>query len=287
MDEVRAARARRGADFAAAQILARVDNGQFQSSLAEKVKREIGKGATHFLIVQRDGEEIQSAALIPLDAFVEIWSAQRAAFDSLIKSGRLKGRRKNPSENGDSPTIFLNDDLAPEVSEALWTFPGVVDLAKSVVVQRTIAPADGLTEEYSPSGIDTRPPVLREILSRRGQERFRNALRERFGGQCAITGCSLLAVLEAAHIVPYRGEADNNVMNGLLLRADVHTLFDLNLIGVNPATMTVEVHPDAKSDYLALHGVRIRTTVGQEPSAQALEIRYMQFSTLRDARERT
>jgi len=50
-------------------------------------------------------------------------------------------------------------------------------------------------------------------------------------------------VLEAAHIKPYRGKTDSHLENGLLLRADLHTLFDLNLIGVEPDTLTVRVHP--------------------------------------------
>lgn len=277
MDAGRAAKARRGADFAAAQILARVDRGQFVAALTDKVKREHRKGATHFLIVRRDGEEIQSAALIPLDVIVDVWSKQRAIFEFLTTSGRLQGRRKNPSENGVSPTIFLHDDLAPEVGAALWTYPGVVDLATLPTQRLTIAPSDALSEEYSPSGLDTRSRALREILLRRGQESFRNALRSRFADQCVITGCSLLSVLEAAHIIPYRGADENNVQNGLLLRADIHTLFDLNLIGINPATLCVEVHAEALQDYSALEGVHLRVPAGNEPSVRALELRYREF----------
>ena len=39
--------------------------------------------------------------------------------------------------------------------------------------------------------------------------------------------------LEAAHIVPYRGPQTNHLSNGLLLRADMHDLFDLGLIAVS------------------------------------------------------
>src|SRR5205823_2979542 len=66
--------------------------------------------------------------------------------------------------------------------------------------------------------------------SRQGQFAFRAALIEAYGGRCAMTGCDILEVLEAAHIVPYRGPSTNAVSNGLLLRADIHTLFDLGLI---------------------------------------------------------
>ena len=49
-----------------------------------------------------------------------------------------------------------------------------------------------------------------------------------------MTGCTVEAVLEAAHISPYRGDKTNDARNGLLLRADVHTLFDLQLVTVLP-----------------------------------------------------
>ena len=55
------------------------------------------------------------------------------------------------------------------------------------------------------------------------------------------TQCKSLWVLEAAHITPYRGLKTNSVSNGLLLRADVHTLFDLALISIEPSNFVVRV----------------------------------------------
>jgi HNH endonuclease len=43
-------------------------------------------------------------------------------------------------------------------------------------------------------------------------------------------------------IRPYRGDHDNDPKNGLLLRTDLHTLFDLNLLGIKPDTLTVIIH---------------------------------------------
>lgn len=70
-----------------------------------------------------------------------------------------------------------------------------------------------------------------------------------------MTGCGVVDVLEAAHIHRYMGEVTNIVSNGLLLRADVHTLFDLNLIGVDASTMQICVAPSlAGSVYEDLRG---------------------------------
>ena len=55
-----------------------------------------------------------------------------------------------------------------------------------------------------------------------------------YGGTCCITGYRTESVLEAAHIAPYKGLHTNEVTNGLLLRSDIHTLFDRHLVTVTP-----------------------------------------------------
>lgn len=51
-----------------------------------------------------------------------------------------------------------------------------------------------------------------------------------YGGQCAITGSDAGPALEAAHPRPYRGVDSNVISDGLPLRGDIHTLFDLGLL---------------------------------------------------------
>ena len=63
---------------------------------------------------------------------------------------------------------------------------------------------------------------------------FETRLLSQFNRQCPVTGCKIVDVLEAAHIHPYRGEDDNHPSNGLILRCDIHTLFDLDLLGIDP-----------------------------------------------------
>jgi hypothetical protein len=92
-----------------------------------------------------------------------------------------------------------------------------------------------------------------------------------------ISGCRLMDVVEAAHIKPYRGTADNQPANGLLLRADLHTLFDLDLIGIKPRTLVVRVHLGAKAaGYDEFDGVRLRCS-SSPPRTEALELRWEAF----------
>jgi predicted restriction endonuclease len=75
---------------------------------------------------------------------------------------------------------------------------------------------------------------MRLIVECQGQPAFWDALLQAYERQCAITGCTVLQILEAAHIMPYMGKPTNRVDNGLLLRSDLHTLFDLGLIWNKP-----------------------------------------------------
>ena len=88
---------------------------------------------------------------------------------------------------------------------------------------------------------DSREKVLTSICQRRGQKTFRANLLKVYGGRCSITDCNAQEALEAAHIHPYMGEYTNCTNNGLLLRADIHTLFDLYLISIHPDSKKVVV----------------------------------------------
>jgi putative restriction endonuclease len=73
-----------------------------------------------------------------------------------------------------------------------------------------------------------------------------------------ITGCDAIEALEAAHISPYRGEEANHPQNGLLLRADLHSLFDLGLIAIEPSAMGLVLATQLEeSSYAALAGIQI------------------------------
>ncbi|WP_156226338.1 HNH endonuclease [Herbaspirillum chlorophenolicum] len=132
---------------------------------------------------------------------------------------------------------------------------------------------------YMPSATDSRQEVLRAIKLRRGQRKFRDGLIRIYGAKCMISGCELLSVLEAAHIDCYRGEEHNHTENGLLLRADLHTLFDLGLLAIDPDSLTVRVHAEAKigTDYEKFDGYELRIKGRHLPSSTALSRRWQLF----------
>lgn len=124
---------------------------------------------------------------------------------------------------------------------------------------------------------DARRREMRAIALRRGQPAFRSQVLDAYGGACAISGCRTSTVLEAAHIIPYRGEHTNHVCNGILLRSDLHTLFDVGLLQIQPKTFTVLLAEGlAGSEYSVFQGKRL--TLPQDvhcwPDRGALEKRF-------------
>lgn len=129
---------------------------------------------------------------------------------------------------------------------------------------------------FDPTDIeDARSKTLAAVVRRRGQSAFRDALRNAYGDRCCLTDCNLVDVLEAAHIHPYLGDLTNVVSNGLLLRADIHTLFDLFLLRIDPSSLVVEISPKLiGTEYASLQGRRVATPddPGEAPSPKALEV---------------
>lgn len=121
--------------------------------------------------------------------------------------------------------------------------------------------------------VDAREKCLAAIVSRRGQPKFRRTLLAAYGGRCAITGCNAEAALEAAHIIGYKGKMTHHPQNGLLLRADIHTVFDCHLISVDSGRMEVVVSPRlGGTTYEELEGKSLKLPVEKPfwPSLDAL-----------------
>lgn len=79
-------------------------------------------------------------------------------------------------------------------------------------------------------------------VQRRRQDAFRKILLNAYESRCAVTGTCVPEVLQAAHIEPYRGQQSQSVDNGILLRADIHLLFDTRLLGIEPLNHTIVLH---------------------------------------------
>ena len=116
------------------------------------------------------------------------------------------------------------------------------------------------------------------VLPRLGQGAFRVMVTDAYDRRCVVTNERTLPVLEAAHIKPYRLVGRHEVSNGLLLRSDLHTLFDRGYVTVTPAMrlrVSRRIHEEFENgrDYYALDGHEVRVPIAPHlsPSPELLE----------------
>lgn len=165
--------------------------------------------------------------------------------------------------------LYPSDHIAPEAATA----------ARLHIRQQQLTDAG----EFDPASVvDARQRTVAAIVRRRGQPEFRQRLIAAYAGRCAISGCDAAEALEAAHIISYQGTQTNHPANGLLLRADLHTLFDLGLIAVDVIIMTVVIAPSLMTTtYAALAGVQLHEPEDEaaRPSRAALKAHRSQSAT--------
>jgi putative restriction endonuclease len=116
------------------------------------------------------------------------------------------------------------------------------------------------------------------VRPRLGQGLFGLEVREAYRGACAVTGEHSGPVLEAAHIVPYGRGGEHLVTNGLLLRSDLHRLYDRGYVTVTPDHEFV-VGERLRADFnngrsyyaLAGSGIRLPERQDQQPDRERLD----------------
>jgi hypothetical protein len=182
-----------------------------------------------------------------------IWRSDLAhPRDRLFRQGRMRATTYEVFR----PAVHGHWDLQPN-ADGKWEAVAL----PSTALSRAQAEAEQQAFEHLPpldSDHDGRVWAMTAIAQRQGQGAFRAKILDAYGQRCAISGCSAVAVLEAAHILPYRGEHTHRVDNGLLLRSDLHTLFDLGLLWIMDQHK-VGIAPSLRgTDYEALAGQALR-----------------------------
>jgi hypothetical protein len=151
--------------YSAVQLLSKIKDGDWVGSLNAKVDRDRRRGVTHALIVQREGDRLADAVLIPIDQIVDVWDAQRVLSEKLIKAGRFARKQGNHAMNGSSPTLWLHDENAPEIRASIMQWPGVIDL-RNISKSAPDVPTEVLTDTRVSR--DTAPGSNDFIGDRRG-----------------------------------------------------------------------------------------------------------------------
>lgn len=122
--------------------------------------------------------------------------------------------------------------------------------------------------------------VLRQVYQRQGQQQFRNKLIQAYGAKCLVTGAAVVETLQAAHIQPVAKDGTHDPSNGLLLRADIHTLFDLHLITID-RDYKIHVSPQiTEKEYRKLHGKKLKLDTSRSSPSRTLLHRHHQRTFL-------
>lgn len=177
-----------------------------------------------------------------------------------------------------SNCIFLEESLFFPAHDLEVEFPIQVVKIKyfdEIVSWRPPDPLTQASEENSKFSLVTSgkvPMKLRDVRQREGQPAFRKKILNNYGGRCAVTGETCDNLLEAAHVQPYQNAKSNHVQNGILLRVDLHRLFDAGL-------MTIDTNFQVKfsSEFTSLSYKNFRdkvldtSVIVDLPSLEALE----------------
>lgn len=189
---------------------------------------------------------------------------------------RIAGlRRKDPSERTDfeigcriltQPFFFNEPDWIPvpaSFSRNIVSFktyntdePDGITLWEAINDRLMGSELVGMAEQRARFGEPYR------IRPRLGQGAFRALVTDIYQRRCAVTRERTLPALEAAHIRPYADGGPHEARNGLLLRRDIHSLFDAGYVTVTPelhfeVSQRIKEEFENGRDYYALHGRRI------------------------------
>ena len=192
-------------------------------------------------------------AQLPLSEAWELFGAANGV-DSLAHMRHRVGQyRRAPIEVDENPTIgclFVRDvtffpadspaDPPPDFASNIVQGKGY-DLAQPQAARYFQVLLDRLLGSSSP-GLDLAQPWHRAgpvygdprlVPQRLGQQSFQAVVLQAYQRRCAITGAKIRPVLQAAHIRPLPAGGEHRLDNGLLLRSDVHTLYDRGYLGVD------------------------------------------------------
>jgi putative restriction endonuclease len=157
---------------------------------------------------------------------------------------------KGPTQTGKSY------DMQSGTGQMLWK--EVTDRLNGAVVRASARTSIGPATIAAVDSARFGSPQV--VTPRLGQGSFRVLVTDAYSYRCAMSSERTLPVLEAAHIRPYGKDGLHELSNGLLLRSDLHKLFDLGYMTVDPEKKTIVVSPRIREeyengrDYYALHG---------------------------------
>lgn len=134
-------------------------------------------------------------------------------------------------------------------------------------IERALQDISGPPSFFDATNEVARLRQLGTLASRPKQREFSSSIRKSYSRRCALTGCSTPEALQAAHVRVEKNLDDNSIENGILLRADIHALFDAGLITLSLSGESVELSPKLQdSSYQFLTKAKVTRPMNGAPS---------------------
>ncbi|MDQ8201214.1 HNH endonuclease [Pelagicoccus enzymogenes] len=255
---------------------ARARNTDYNEGLETILRRiqQSGAPSVRLSIVSSNALQLwtKEERYLKIDGDIDLVLSGRDIHELRVSVSRAQQAKKpNSKSKGGNPTKKLLIEI-PSIKEGFKSF--IIGNREEQIFSETELENQG--EDSTPSSqIDAREKAIRAITIRRGQSSFRKKLIKAYEGKCAISGSCVTEILEAAHVIPYNGPETNQPSNGILLRADLHTLFDLGLIGIDENLRIVVSKSIRDSEYSKFHDTILNqpNTPNHRLSKQALKQR--------------
>jgi hypothetical protein len=198
--------------------------------------------------------------------------------NSILTPGMIENAVVRLRQTGQVRRGNLMNSVAKEC--ALIRFhPNVLwdEQTQSICWRRIIATTrDTIDEAIEEAPEDEFERVVIAVNQRKYQSLFRQNLMAVYQSTCVISNNNCEQVLEAAHISAHATSRNNDTTNGLLLRADLHILFDRGLLQIHPDNLTIHISPVVQqNEYRQYEGKVINNrTDGRLPDINLLQQRW-------------
>jgi putative restriction endonuclease len=206
-----------------------------------------------------------SHSILPINFAWEIFQNRNGSDNFSSFYSKIKGYRNSTNTIEGNPNIGCIILTSPIFFDTKDWITVPVDWAKNIVQGKSYTTQDEIGQMYwnqiesvllkyslerNSGEVNESAPLYNNYLTkvRIGQGAFRVLVTDAYSRRCAISGEKTLPVLEAAHIKPYSTFGINTTNNGLLLRADLHKLFDSGYITVT-REFVIEISRRIKEEF--------------------------------------
>lgn len=215
------------------EVGSQIPDRQFVDHVKTRVEHMKERGATHVLLTH--GEVF--AIALKVDDLLKAYKDQINLFPTKAR-------------NTKSPTLWFYDPR-PHAD------PAVTKLVLKYAIPLDVLSKSGNTTPEDPAARSR----IAEVEARIQQGTFRFRVGQRYGWRCAVTGCKLKDVLDAAHLPGRDWRKHNAATDGVLLRADLHRLLDCGLAEIREGKLAI--HPAAKKEYGGYDGRSVHPSKGK------------------------